>query len=353
MKNTFGHNVSVTLFGESHGEEMGAVLDGLSAGLVVDEAYIEQKLALRRPVGDISTSRQERDKFRIVSGVFEGRTTGAPLAILIPNENTKSGDYTKLKDVPRPSHADYTAEVKYGGFQDFRGGGHFSGRVTAPLVAVGAIAQKALEEKGIFIGTHLSSLAGVKDRAIASLEDVKALSKRSFPVLDEEKAARMQEEIVKAKEDGDSVGAVLETVVLGMPVGVGEPFFDSVESRLSHVLFSVPGIKGVEFGAGFAISDMRGSQANDEFCMENGKVVTKTNHSGGILGGITNGMPIVFRVAVMPTPSIYKEQNSVSLSKKENVTLQIQGRHDPCIAHRVRAVVDAVTALALLDLLHG
>lgn len=351
MKNTFGHNLTVTLFGESHGEEMGAVLDGLTAGIAIDEEYIEMKLALRRPSGDISTARKEADKFRIVSGVFEGKTTGAPLALLIANENTRSGDYAQLKNTPRPSHADYTAEIKYGGFQDYRGGGHFSGRVTAPLVAVGAIAQKALEEKGIFIGTHISSLLGIEDKKIENLDDIKTLAKRSFPVLDSEKAKKMQGEIVKAKEDGDSVGAVLETVVLGMPAGVGEPFFDSVESRLSHILFSVPGVKGVEFGAGFGITDMKGSEANDGFTLENGKIVTKTNNSGGILGGITNGMPIVFRVAVKPTPSIFKEQDSVSLSKKECVKLQIKGRHDPCIAHRVRAVVDAVTALCLLDLL--
>lgn len=351
MRNVFGQNVSITLFGESHGEEIGATLDGLAPGLCVDEEYIAQKLALRRPAGAISTARQEADKFRIVSGVFEGKTTGAPLTVLIPNENTRSSDYSKLKDIPRPSHADYTAEIKYHGFQDYRGGGHFSGRVTAPLVAVGAIAQKALEEKGIFIGTHISRLAGVSDREIESLDDIKSLSGATFPVLDGAKAGQMQAEILKAKEDGDSVGGVLETLVLGMPVGVGEPFFDSVESRLSHILFSVPAVKGVEFGAGFSIADMRGSQANDAFCMDGDKVQTKTNHSGGILGGITNGMPIKFRVAVKPTPSIFKEQDSVSLSQKENVKLQIQGRHDPCIVHRVRAVVDAVTAIALLDLL--
>ncbi len=350
MKNTFGHNVSVTLFGESHGAEMGATLDGLSAGLAVDEHYIAEKLALRRPSGEISTARKEADLFRIVSGVYQGKTTGAPLTVLIPNENVKSGDYAGLKDVPRPSHADYTAEIKYRGFQDPRGGGHFSGRVTAPLVAVGAIAQKILEEKGILIGTHICRLAGIEDRQIKGAEDLTALSKKTFPVLDAEAEEKMKAEIVKAKEDGDSVGGTLETVVLGLPAGLGEPFFDSVESRLAHVLFSVPAVKGVEFGAGFAFADMRGSEANDGFRMDGDKVVTETNRCGGILGGITNGMPVVFRTVVKPTPSIFKEQNSVSLSKKENTVLTVQGRHDPCIVHRARAVVDAVTAICLLDL---
>lgn len=351
MKNTFGHNIAVTLFGESHGAEMGATIDGLCAGLAIDENYIAEKLALRRPSGEISTARKEADGFRIVSGVYQGKTTGAPLTVLIPNENVRSGDYANLKDVPRPSHADYTAEIKYRGFQDPRGGGHFSGRVTAPLVAVGAIAQKALEEKGVLIGTHICRLAGIEDREIKGAEDLIALSQKPFPVLDAEAEEKMKAEIVKAKEDGDSVGGSLETVVLGLPAGLGEPFFDSVESRLAHILFSVPAVKGVEFGAGFALADMRGSEANDGFYTDGKSVFTKTNRCGGILGGITNGMPVLFRTVVKPTPSIFKEQNSVSLSKKENTVLTVQGRHDPCIVHRARAVVDAVTAICLLDFL--
>ena len=350
MKNTFGTGVSVTLFGESHGAEIGAVLDGLAPGIEIDEDFIRARLSLRRPYGKISTARVEADEFRIVSGVFEGKTTGTPLCILIPNTNTRSHDYQK--GLPRPGHADYTAECKYHGFQDYRGGGHFSGRLTAPLVAAGAIAMSILKEKGITLGTHIASLSTIRDRDFSDpSEDVKKLNERPFPVLDEQAAARMQTEIESAAAEGDSVGGVLETLVLGMPAGVGEPWFDSVESLLSHALFSIPGIKGVEFGAGFAISTMRGSRANDPLCLRDGRVETTTNHNGGINGGITNGMPICFRCAVKPTPSIFCEQETVDLDARKNATLSLQGRHDPAIVHRARAVVDSVTALVLCDLL--
>ena len=350
MKNTFGTGVSVTLFGESHGAEIGAVLDGLAPGIVIDEDFIRARLSLRRPYGKISTARVEADEFRIVSGVFEGKTTGTPLCILIPNTNTRSHDYQK--GLPRPGHADYTAECKYHGFQDYRGGGHFSGRLTAPLVAAGAIAMSVLKEKGITLGTHIASLSTIRDRAFSDpVKDVELLNERLFPVLDEQAAARMQTEIESAASEGDSVGGVLETLVLGMPAGVGEPWFDSVESLLSHALFSIPGIKGVEFGAGFAISTMRGSRANDPLCLREGRVETTTNHNGGINGGITNGMPICFRCAVKPTPSIFCEQETVDLDARKNATLSLQGRHDPAIVHRARAVVDSVTALVLCDLL--
>ncbi len=351
MKNTFGNAITVTIFGESHGAEIGAVIDGLAPGIKVDTEYIEKALTLRRPHGRISTARQEGDKFRIVSGVFEGHTTGTPIAILIPNENTKSKDYKAIADLPRPSHADYAADVKYHGFQDYRGGGHFSGRITAALVAAGAIVNFALQNKGIYIGTHISSLHGVKDRGIQSIDDIKLLSNKLFPALTEDTEEKMRAEIFKAGEAGDSVGGILETAVYGVGAGVGEPFFDSMESVLSHILFSVPAIKGVEFGAGFGFANMYGSEANDAFTLENGKVVTKTNNSGGINGGITNGMPITFRCAVKPTPSIFIEQDTVSLSRMENSPLKIEGRHDPAIIHRVRAVVDAAAAIAIADML--
>ena len=350
MKNTFGESVAVTLFGESHGEMIGAVIDGLAPGIAVDEDFIRHQLSLRRPQGKISTARVEADEFSIVSGVFEGKTTGTPLCILIPNTNTRSGDYTP--NIPRPGHADFAAECKYHGNQDPRGGGHFSGRITAALVAVGAIAISALRQKGILIGTHISRLSNIVDRSFENYEaDLEALSDLTFPVLDAASGAAMREEIESAASDGDSVGGILETAVIGLPAGVGEPWFDSVEGVLSHALFSIPAIKGVEFGAGFAFAKMRGSEANDAFRMQNGCIVTTTNNNGGINGGITNGMPIIFRCAVKPTPSIFQEQDSVDMKTKENVTLTLSGRHDPAIIHRARVVVDSITALALCDLL--
>ena len=350
MKNTFGQSVAVTLFGESHGEMIGAVLDGFAPGLQVDEDFIRHQLSLRRPQGKISTPRVEGDEFRIVSGVFEGKTTGTPICILIPNTNTKSKDYTK--GLPRPGHADYAAECKYHGYQDYRGGGHFSGRITAALVAAGAIAISALRQNGILIGTHISRISDISDRPFDSYEsDIEILADLTFPVLDVRKADMMRACIEDAASEGDSVGGVLETAVIGLPAGVGEPWFDTVEGVLSHALFSIPGIKGVEFGDGFALANMRGSQANDGLRMQNGRIVTTTNHNGGINGGITNGMPVIFRCAVKPTPSIFCEQESVDLAAKQNATLILQGRHDPAIIHRARVVVDSVAALVLCDLL--
>ncbi len=351
MKNTFGTSLTVTVFGESHGEEIGAVIDGIAPGIKVDTEYIAAQLSLRRPHGRISTARQESDAFRIVSGVFEGYTTGAPIAILIPNSDTRSKDYKALADIPRPGHADYSAECKYHGFQDYRGGGHFSGRITAALVAAGAILRAALESKGIYIGTHILSLHGVCDKSISCADDVRLLSDKLFPVLSADAEEKMRAEITAAAEMGDSVGGILESAVYGIPAGVGEPFFDSMESVLSHILFSVPGIKGVEFGEGFGFASLYGSEANDAFIIDNGQVRTATNKAGGINGGISNGMPITFKCAVKPTPSIYKEQGSVSLSKMTEEKLKIEGRHDPAIIHRARAVVDAVSAIAIADML--
>lgn len=352
MKNTYGQSVAVTVFGESHGPEIGAVIDGLAPGIKVNVEYIKDCLELRRPFGKISTSRCEADEFRIVSGVFNGYTTGAPLTILIPNSDTRSADYSSFKDLPRPSHADYTAACKYHGFQDYRGGGHFSGRITAALVAAGAIIRAALlENNGIKIATHIASLHGIKDRAITDAADIDLLTKKRFAVLDGEAEKKMTEYIEAVAEEGDSVGGILETVITGVPAGVGEPFFDSMESALAHILFSIPGIKGVEFGAGFAIGDMLGSEANDQLAVTDGKVCTRTNNDGGINGGVTNTMPILFRCAVRPTPSIFKEQASVRLSEMKEEKLTIAGRHDPAIIHRVRAVVDAAAAIALADML--
>ena len=354
MKNTFGNSVAVTLFGESHGKAIGAVLDGMAPGIEVDEEFIRFQLELRRPSGEISTARREADPFVIESGVFEGKTTGTPICILIPNEDTRSGDYAQMKDTARPGHADFTAYQKYHGFEDYRGGGHFSGRITAALTAAGAIAISALRKKGIFIGTHIKQIADVKDRDFETLQaDLAVLAKKPFAVLDAKASMQMVSAITAAKKQGDSVGGILETAVTGLPAGVGEPWFDTVESVLSHALFSVPAVKGVEFGAGFGFAGMTGSQANDPLRMEGGKVVTVTNHNGGIGGGITNGMPVLFRCAVKPTPTIAKEQQTVNFAKGEDTLLKAAGRHDPCIVHRARVVVDSVTALALCDLLAG
>jgi len=352
MKNTFGSSMAVTLFGESHGEYIGAVLDGIAPGIVVDEDYISHMLYLRRPSGSISTPRQEKDNFKIVSGVVNGKTTGTPLTILIPNENVKSGDYSKMQTIARPSHADYTAECKYHGFQDSHGGGHFSGRITAALVAVGAICKYALEQKGIFIGTHIKKCAGVFDADFRELEkDIKPLNEKLFAVLDDSCEETMKKAISDAASEGDSVGGILETAIIGMPAGVGEPWFDSLESTLSHMMFSIPAVKGIEFGAGFAITDMKGSEANDPFRIENGKVVTATNNNGGINGGITNGMPVVFRTAIKPTPTIFKPQNTVDFKSMTETVLEPKGRHDPAIVHRARVVQDAASAIAICDAL--
>ena len=352
MKNTFGNNISVTLFGESHGDSIGAVLDGLPAGISVDDAFISHQLDLRKSVSSISTPRKEADDFKIVSGVFNGKTTGTPVCVIIPNQNTKSGDYSKAYGKARPGHADYTAFCKYNGCEDYRGGGHFSGRITAGLVAAGAICIDALKKKNVFIGTHIKKCAGVSDAEFTDIkENIAVLNDKAFAVIDTARGEEMIRNIEKAKADGDSVGGVLETAVTGLPVGVGEPWFDSVESVLSHALFSIPAVKGVEFGVGFACADMLGSEMNDAFAYENNAVITKTNNNGGVNGGITNGMPVMFSCAVKPTPSISKEQSTIDFINKENTLLATTGRHDPCIVHRARVVVDSVTAIVLCDLL--
>ena len=330
MKNTLGNNLTVTLFGESHGEAIGAVIDGITPGLEVNIDFIEEMLSRRRPRGIISTPRSEKDDFKILSGVFEGKTTGTPICIVIENSDTKSKDYADTRFLARPSHADFTANIKYNGFEDYRGGGHFSGRITAGLVAVGGILIPALENKGIKIETKI---------------------KRIGNVCGDDFNEEMIAEITSAKENGDSVGGILETVIFGLPKGVGEPWFDTAEGMLSHALFSIPAVKGVEFGLGFGFGSMLGSDANDSFEMDNGEIVTKTNNSGGINGGITNGMPIVFRTAFRPTPTISKPQDTVNFETKENAVLKAKGRHDPCIVHRARVVQDSVTAIVIADML--
>ena len=352
MKNTFGNSISLTLFGESHGAYIGAVLDGLAPGISINEDFIRSQLDKRRPVGKIGTARHEADEFQIVSGAFEGKTTGTPLTILIPNTAQHSKDYSATRSLARPGHADYTAYAKYHGYEDYRGGGHFSGRVTAALVAAGAILISALREKGIVIGTHIRSCGGVADTDFDDIKtDIARLNALDFAVLDSAKGDQMKAAIEAAAKDGDSVGGVLETAVIGMPTGVGEPWFDTVEGVLSHALFSVPAVKGVEFGDAFAMVNGRGSDYNDSYYISDKEIKTTTNHNGGVNGGITNGMPIVFRCAVKPTPSIFKAQETVDFIKGENSVLELKGRHDPAVIHRARVVVDSVTALALADLL--
>jgi chorismate synthase len=352
MKNTFGSSIALTLFGESHGEMIGAVLDGLAPGLTVDEDLIRAQLSLRRPAGKISTARHEADEYRIVSGVFNGRTTGTPLTVLISNTAQHSKDYSATRSLARPGHADYTAYAKYHGYEDYRGGGHFSGRVSAALVAAGAILIGALRDKGIVIGTHIASCGGVADRAFGDIaEDIGALNQKEFAVLDDGKGIEMRAVIEAAAAEGDSVGGVLETAIVGLPAGVGEPWFDTVEGVLAHALFSVPGIKGVQFGDAFAMVNGRGSAYNDSYYISGKEIKTATNHNGGVNGGITNGMPVRFSCAVKPTPSIFKCQDTVDFIKGENASLELKGRHDPAIIHRARVVVDSVTALALADLL--
>lgn len=352
MKNTFGHDLAVTIFGESHGPAVGAVLDGLAPGIAVDDSFIRSQLALRRPFGSVSTARREADGFQIVSGVYNGYTTGTPLCIMIPNVDIQSDDYTKNRSLARPGHADYAAYCKYHGYEDYRGGGHFSGRITAAVVAAGAIVISALSKKGILIGTHIKSCGGVVDTEFADIPaDIVELNSKQFAVLDDKKGALMRQTIEDAASDGDSVGGVLETAVCGLPAGLGEPWFDTVEGLLAHALFSIPAVKGVQFGAGFDLADSRGSLFNDSFFMEEGQVKTASNNNGGVNGGLTNGMPLLFRCAVKPTPSISKKQLTVDFIDGKDATVSLGGRHDPAIVHRARVVVDSITALVVGDLL--
>lgn len=358
MKSTFGNNLTISLFGESHGAAIGVVMDGLPAGIALDMAHVEHRLAQRRSgvLAALSTARQEADVPHIVSGYFKGHTTGTPLTIIIQNANTQSGDYEQTKNLLRPGHADYTAFIKYGGWQDYRGGGHFSGRLTAPIVAAGAICEQLLASRGISIGTHIANCAGVADAALPTdeaelIQAIATLNSKTFATLSNAAGEAMQQAILAAREDLDSVGGVLETAVAGCPAGLGDPFFNSVESVLSHLIFSVPAVKGLEFGAGFGFANMRGSAANDPFRMQGDKITTSTNNNGGINGGISNGMPIIFRTAIKPTPSIYQEQQTVDFAARQNATLQIKGRHDPAIIHRARPVIDAMCAIGLLELM--
>lgn len=355
MSSEFGHLLKVSVFGQSHGKAIGVVVDGLPAGEAVDLTELQAFLDRRKPgKNPLSTARKETDTPTFLSGLENGMTCGAPLCAVIENSDQHSTDYAGLTDTPRPGHADYTAGVKWAGHADMRGGGHFSGRLTAPLCIAGGIAKQILARRGIFVGAHLSSV-GTEDDVPFPLHPTAGLfsevAAKPFPVLDDSAGERMQALILEARQSLDSVGGVVECAAIGLPAGLGAPMFDGVENRLAAALFGIPAVKGVEFGAGFAAARLHGSENNDPFALENGAVVTETNHAGGILGGITTGMPLVVRAAFKPTPSIARPQQTVRLSAGEETTLEIRGRHDPCIAHRAVPVVEAVTAAVLLDLL--
>ena len=355
MSSEFGKRLKVSVFGQSHGKAIGVTVEGLPAGETIDLEQLHTFLDRRRPGKNrLSTARNEADIPVFLSGLEDGVTCGFPLCAIIENSDQHSSDYQELVDKPRPSHADYTAYVKWDGRADMRGGGHFSGRLTAPLCIAGGIAKQILARRGIFVGAHLSTVYNVKDNPfpiVPTKELFEEIAGKPFPVLNDQAGEKMQEAILAAREEQDSVGGVIECTVIGVPAGVGEPMFDGIENRLAAALFGIPAVKGVEFGAGFESCVLRGSQNNDPFAVENGKIVTTQNNAGGILGGITTGMPITFRVGIKPTPSIGRPPQTVSLSRNEQTELVIPGRHDPCIAHRAVPVVEAVAAIVMLDLL--
>lgn len=356
MSSEFGKNIKLSIFGESHGTAIGCVIDSLPSGIQLDMDKIYLDMSRRAPGKDkTATPRLEKDIPHILSGVLDNVTTGAPLAMVIENTNTKSGDYSNLMTVPRPSHSDYPAYVKYEGKNDIRGGGHFSGRLTAPLVFAGAVAKQILAQKGITVGAHIAKIGSAEDDMLdknnITKEQLEKLSSSAFSVLSDSAEERMREVVENARMAQDSVGGIIECAAIGVPVGIGANMFSTVESHLSAILFGIPAVKGVQFGAGFDFAEMNGSQANDAYAVKDGSVCLESNNNGGVLGGMTSGAPIVLSVAVKPTPSISKPQKSVNLQTMEEETLVIKGRHDPCIVPRAVPVVEAAVAFGLLDLM--
>lgn len=354
MSSFYGERLKLSLFGQSHGEAIGITMDGFPAGMVIDMPRLAAEMARRAPgQSKMTTSRREPDAPEFLSGVMEGRTTGQPICAIIRNTNTRSQDYGEGVDLVRPGHADYTGHVRYFGFEDWRGGGHFSGRLTAPITLAGALCSQWLEDKGVKIACHIQQLGSVTDDSFMDADpdaDYGYLKQMHLPVLRAGLDEAMEAEVLAARSDMDSVGGVLECMITGLPAGLGAPFFDSVESVLSHLLFSVPAVKAVAFGEGFGFASLRGSQANDPFHMDGDRVVTTSNHSGGVNGGITNGMPVIFRCAVRATPSIAREQQTVSLRDGKDATLSVHGRHDPCILPRAVPVIEAMAAIGVMDL---
>ena len=356
MSGMWGNKFKVSIFGESHGAGIGITIDGLPSGFEINMDEVLKEMARRAPgKSKLSTARKEADLPEILSGFFEGKTTGTPLCAIIRNSDQHSRDYGKLKDLMRPGHADYPGFVKYKGFNDYRGGGHFSGRITAPLVFAGAICKQILESKGIKIGAHVKSIGKVNDKSFFDVnltnELLDEIKVNELPLLATEKEEEMRNTILEARKDQDSVGGTIECAVIGIDAGIGDPFFDSVESTLAHLMFSVPAVKGIEFGKGFSMSERRGSECNDEYYFDGDKVKTYTNNNGGITGGITNGMPILFKVGIKPTPSISKAQKTIDISESKDVELVIEGRHDPCIVQRAVPVIEAVTAIGIMELI--
>ena len=354
MSCNFGNNIKITIFGQSHSDAMGAVIDNLPAGIAIDEEKIAAFMARRAPgQNEFSTPRKEADKVKIVSGLVDGKTCGAPLCGIIENSNSRSSDYDKLRFLPRPAHSDYAAFMKHNGFNDIRGGGNFSGRLTAPLCFAGAVCLQALESKGIAIGAHIASIGKVDgmrfDPVAVNSADLETVKAKAFPVISDEKGEEMKAAILNAKKNADSIGGTIECAVLGVKAGIGEPMFDGIENRISAAVFGIPAVKGIEFGLGFESSRLCGSENNDEFTAENGEIRTLTNNHGGILGGISSGMPIIFRCAIKPTPSIGKEQRTVNVMTGESETLSIGGRHDPCIVQRAVPCVEAAAAIVIAD----
>ena len=354
MSCNFGNNIKISIFGQSHSEAIGVVIDGLPAGFKIDTEKTAAFMARRAPgQNDLSTPRKEADEVKIISGVVDNVTCGAPLCAIIENKNTRSGDYDKLRSIPRPAHSDFAAMMKHNGFNDIRGGGNFSGRLTAPLCFAGAVCMQILEEKGIRIGAHISSIGKVKDDRFnpvsVNSNDFDSILSKPFPVINDKQGELMRKEVYDAKENADSVGGTIECAITGVPAGIGDPIFDGIENRISMAVFGIPAVKGIEFGSGFDGCSMRGSENNDAFASENGKIVTLTNNHGGILGGISSGMPIVFRAAIKPTPSIGIKQQSVNVDTLENEELVIGGRHDPCIIPRAVPCIEAAAAVVIAD----
>ncbi|NLK40160.1 MAG: chorismate synthase [Clostridiales bacterium] len=356
MSSNYGNRIKLQIFGQSHSKAIGAVLDGLPAGEEISLEQVERFMERRAPGKNRhSTPRSETDKPIILSGLVDNRTCGAPIAVIIENNDTRSSDYDQLRRLPRPSHADYTAHIKYGGFSDIRGGGHFSGRLTAPLCFAGALCLQLLERRNIYIGAHIASIGDISDTPYNPVsitkEQLQTAGKKKFPTNDDTAGAAMTTEIEAARLSLDSVGGVIECCIIGLPPGLGEPMFDGIENKIASMIFGIPAVKGIEFGSGFACAKMRGSEHNDPMYYAGNKVKTKTNHAGGIVGGITNGMPVIFRVAIKPTSSIAQKQETVDLETGENTTLSIKGRHDPCIVPRAVPCIEAGAALAIADLL--
>jgi chorismate synthase len=349
--NSIGKEFVVTSFGESHGKCVGIIVDGCPAGLPLSENDIQAELDRRiPPQPKIVSGRIEKDIAEILSGIFNGFTTGAPIAITVENKEADSSDYEVIKDLPRPGHADYAARVKYGGFNDYRGGGRFSGRVTVALIIGGAVAKKLLSLFGVDVLAYTKAIGNVRMSKSLSFEEIR---KRRYETAvrcpDIACAEAMEEAIVKARKEGDSVGGIIEIIALNIPVGVGEPLFDSLDADIAKMLFTIPAVKGVEFGVGFKAAELKGSENNDAYLMRNGKVATLTNNAGGILGGMSSGMPIIVRMAVKPTPSIAKEQQTVNLSKMENATIKVTGRHDPCVVPKAVPAAESAVAIVLAD----